>query len=504
MTTAAEYLANVPTELLSISEGRRELTKYDPMLFALVYLPHHLRYQEDPITLSEFHFAMSDLGLNWAKKVEHPKEIRDAVIAPRECGKSTWLFTILPLWAAAHGHIKYIAAFSDSAQQSEGHLMTFKSELDMNEYLREDFPEFCKPLLSQATGRPLAQSAWRIAQSNGFVFDANGIDSNSLGKKFGTMRPDLIILDDIEKGEKNYSEYQAVRQKNTVFDDIAPMNMKAKMVFVGTTTMPNSIMDQFRKKAEGYDDPELGWIDEQNVKVHYFPAIMTNEDGSERSIWPEKWTLEWLQSQRKQRSFAKNFMNKPMATDGQFWTSEDVYVETEEVEFGNTILSVDPAVTKGKVSDFSGISVISRGTNLKDGKTYIYVRHAEQFKGSPQDLAAKVKLLAELYDVGVLYVETNQGGDLWKDVFKDVEAKYRTKHQKLSKEIRAGKVHNFYEKGKVRHTDVFPILEEQMWSFPKLRHEDVLDSVMTGILYFLENKGKTVKATQLNYTGGKF
>lgn len=53
--TIEEYLQDIDPTLLSISEGRRELTKYDPMLFALTYLPHHLRNSEDVLTLSEFH-----------------------------------------------------------------------------------------------------------------------------------------------------------------------------------------------------------------------------------------------------------------------------------------------------------------------------------------------------------------------------------------------------------------------------------------------------------------
>ena len=40
---ATEILENIPIELLAFSEGRKELTKYDPMLFALIYLPHHLQ-----------------------------------------------------------------------------------------------------------------------------------------------------------------------------------------------------------------------------------------------------------------------------------------------------------------------------------------------------------------------------------------------------------------------------------------------------------------------------
>jgi hypothetical protein len=277
--------------------------------------------------------------------------------------------------------------------------------------------------------------------------------------------PDLIILDDIEKGEKNYSEYQATRQRDTVFDDIAPMNMKARMVFVGTTTMPNSVMDQFRKFAEGNRDPELRWITEQNVAVHYWPAILSDDTGAERSIWPAKWSLEWLTSQRHTRTFAKNFMNKPMATDGQFWSDEDVRLADAEA-YGNTILSLDPAVTKNKVSDYSGIAVLSRGEDA-DGKQAIYVRHAEQFKGTPEQLAARIEHLVEVYEVGVLYVETNQGGDLWRSVFKEIDVKIKTIHQKVSKEIRAGKALDFYQKNKVFHTAHFPALRSRCIRSPR-------------------------------------
>ena len=482
---------------MTFSEGRRELTKYDPMLFALVYLPHHLKNPQGEITLSEFHIDLAEYGKKWIDIPSKPKQYRDAFIAPRECGKSTWIFLILPMWAAAHGHVKFIAAFSDAASQAETHLMTFKNELESNEYLQMDYPEFCKPKIVASSGRAMASNSWRIIQSNDFIFDANGIDTNSLGKKVFGQRPDLIILDDIEKGEKNYSEYQAGQQKNTVFDDIAPMNIFARMIFVGTTTMPNSVIDQFRKYGEGHTGPELQWIKDQNVGVHYYPAIMPNNDGSERSVWPEKWSLEWLESQRHLRDFAKNYMNRPINTDGTFWTNEDIVIEEVE-DYGNTILSIDPAVTKNKISDYTGLAVLSRGVDDL-GKTNIYVRHAEQVKMSPSEIADRVEYLADQFNVGVLYVEVNQGGDLWKDVFKKVPAKYRSKSQSLSKQIRAGKALNFYQQKKVRHTAHFPILEEQMWSFPKISHEDVLDAVVSGVLYFLDNKAVKLETKQVNY-----
>jgi hypothetical protein len=51
MNTVSNYLDNINITLMQYPEGRRELTKYDPMLFALTYLPHHLKNMEDELTL---------------------------------------------------------------------------------------------------------------------------------------------------------------------------------------------------------------------------------------------------------------------------------------------------------------------------------------------------------------------------------------------------------------------------------------------------------------------
>jgi predicted phage terminase large subunit-like protein len=461
-------------------------------MFALIYLPHHLKDSEGTISFSEFHLDLVEYGKSWLKPLSAPKQFRDAFIAPRECGKSTWLFTILPIWAAAFMHVAFIAAYSDSATQAQGHLLTFKQELATNELLASDFPDLCEVERGRSN-RAMADNSFKTVRDNGFIFTASGVDVSNHGLKHGNLRPQLIILDDIEPGEANYSEYQMRQRLSTIWDDIAPQNIYARMVIVGTTTMPNSIIDQLRKYTEvmGEVPQELKWIDDQNIRVHYYPAIMPNDDGTERSVWPEKWPIEWLTTQRHLRDFAKNYLNKPMGNDGQFWAPEDIRVD--EGDYGNTLLSVDPSVTRGKVSDYTGLAVISRGP---DG---VYVRYANQVKLSPSELAAHCKDLVERFGCGLVYVETNQGGDLWKEVMKDIGVKYRSVHQKVSKEIRAGKALNFYQQGKVTHTDHFPVLVEQMLSFPRVANDDVLDAVVSGVLYFLDHQNNKVEAMQLTY-----
>lgn len=495
--------------LLAISEGRRELTKFDPLLFAAVYLPHHLHGDGEgleDVTLCEFHMELIEYAKTWTKNSGKfpPKTFRDTFIAPRHSGKSTWIFTILPMWAAAHKHKGFIAAFSDSADQAEKHLFTFKQELAENERLREDFPSLCEP--KAKANRALLFNSNAILLDNDFVFMVKGADSAALGMKLGAKRPDLLLFDDIEKGESNYGPTEIRKRRETLVSDLFYLNSWAPVAVVGTTTMPDSIIDQMRKVHDfqkRYDgdpemmreeiDPNLRWVLDENFTTHYWPVILTDEETSEeRSLWPEKWSMDVLNNMRHTRDFSKNMMNRPVSADEGLWSEEHITIDDIET-YTHTVISVDPAVTTKKRSDFTGITVISMGTDKK-----LYVRHSEQVKMNGEQLKAHIEPLCEKYKADVLFVETNQGGDLFAQVFKGLPVRYKSIRQREKKEIRAEKAFHHYEKGRVMHTAHFPSLEEQMLAFPNVAHDDVLDSMTSGVLYFKRPGGKP-SATAYNY-----
>ncbi|MGW3929979.1 phage terminase large subunit family protein [Streptomyces microflavus] len=522
---AQEYIASLPKEViadLGTQEGRIRQTAHDPLLFAIIYMLHHITNDAGAISLSDFHLALCEYAKKWAMPITKEREHRDSFIAPRNGGKSTWLFTILPMWGAAHGHITFVAAFADSAGQAEEHLQTFKTELDTNEILAKDFPDLCTPLYGKRKNTAIAQSRDQIRQANGFAFVAKGADSKTLGLKIGKTRPDLILFDDIEPQEANYSENEAGKRKSTLLNAILPMNIYARVCFAGTTTMPGSIIDQMRmveekereyksgtkefeselpistpnsnsENLENLDrelyealDPDLRWVIDENIKVHYFPVIIKEGD-RERSLWPEFWSMEYLNSIRHTRSFAMNLMNRPVSLDAAYWQDADIRVDGSQREYGRTLLVVDPAVTTKKRSDYTGIAVISRGLD-KEGKpdNLLYVRYAEQHKISPgPELKELVTGLCERYGAKVVYVESNQGGDVWKSVFDGIPAKLRLERAVGAKELRAAHALDFYQKGRVIHTGFFDTLQTQMFAFPKVTHDDVVDAVCSGVLYFL-------------------
>jgi predicted phage terminase large subunit-like protein len=493
-------------ELLNHAAGRRLLTKNDPLMFAAVYMPHTLRTPASPdITLNQFHLDICEYAKQWVQPLGKPAEHRDVFIAPRSTGKSTWIFHILPIWAAAHMHKKYIVAFSDSEDQAIGWLRNFKMELDSNELLQADFPELCDTFKKSESSKAYLDNRNATQRGNGFVFQAKGVDSAILGANIGGTRPEIILFDDVEPPESNYGPTELKKRKNTILTTHLYLNTHAFVAWVGTTTMSGSLIDQMRKVGEAWNDfdgspdtfkgtldPEIQWVVAENITCHYYPAIVTDDDGNEASLWPEVWPIEQWESMRGTREFSLNMMNKPYSGEDGYWQDEDIALD--RTEYNNTVLSIDPAVTTSRRADYSAFAVVSRGDDRK-----LYVRHVEQVKGDSDALRAKADELVERYGVGLVIVETNQGGNLWQQIFKDVAARVRFLNQRIKKEIRIAQSADFYKRGRVIHTAHFPQLEEQMLSYPNVQHDDLVDAVATAVLYFEKNGSNKVVARQFKY-----
>lgn len=480
------------------AEYRRRVTERDPLMFALIYLRKHLR---DPrggtdITLSEVHLSWASLAATWtAGTPTQPGVERDAFLAPRGLGKSTWWYLCFPMWAAAHRHVGFVAAFADTSTQAESHLSTFKAELDRNALLRNDYPELVEPMVRPGSGATVADNRGMMQTRSGFVFTARGVDSGNLGMKVGERRPDVIICDDLEPGESNYSAGQVVKRRGTFTDDILALNVFARVILVGTTTMSGSVMDQLREYAEQIGRGEspseqTRWAEEEHFRVHLTPAIATNHDGSRRSIWPEKWSLDYLEEREHTREFRKNYALSPLGADGGYWTEDDIE-RSELANVTRVLVSVDPAVTTKGSSDYTGIAVVGWSPSLNR----CIVLEVRQVKLVGEALRTDVMRTVERHNaIGVL-IETNQGGDLWGAIFHHLPVKVKTVHQTESKETRAAAALAHYQRKRVVHAPGAKLadFEAQLVAFPRAPHDDMVDAVTTAVNYFLARKKRRVE-----------
>jgi phage terminase large subunit-like protein len=495
--------------LLTDPDGRKVLTELDPFLFAWVYLRKHLKDAFGQITFADPHFDWVRHARRWVNPNRTLRGERDAYVAPRSCGKTTFWFLLLPMWGAAHRHIRFAAAFADSGTQAELHLATFKRELSDNDLLRRDYPDLCEPA-RRHNGKTINDSQQMLYTRSGFAFAARGIDSTSLGLKVDQVRPDLLVFDDVEPDESNYSEYQMRRRLSTIQDAVLPLNEFARVALVGTVTMPGSIVHQLVRWNQSLQRDETDveietdgsavnehppWITDERFRVHHYHAIVRTVDGGVRSVWEAKWPIEYLLSICHTRSYKKNYANDPAGVEGGYWQDDDfVYGDLDGVV--SELISVDPAVTTSKRADWTGIAVMgvqpsqievtTTGRRRRTMPSVVVYEAIEVRKTGKALREHLLGIIARRPRVRAVLIETNQGGENWRDILHDLPVRLVTVHQTVKKEVRAANLLNEYQAHRVRHWRKLQRCQEQMLAFPYVVNDDLVDAVGAGVEQLLK------------------
>lgn len=115
---------------------------------------------------------------------------------PREGGKSTNVE--LAIIYLAHQRIKqYCVYISGTQVQANDHIGNIASALEASIIVDTD-PDLCERQLGKY-GQSKAWRMNRLRTASGLTVDAVGLDAMGRGAKIGKRRPDLIVLDDIDK-----------------------------------------------------------------------------------------------------------------------------------------------------------------------------------------------------------------------------------------------------------------------------------------------------------------
>lgn len=486
--------------LLETKEGRVATTYNNPLLFALIYFPEKIKL-EDSFSFADFHLEVSRwAATEWTKKPNSEVDPRDAFICPRGMGKSTWLLDILVMWAACHGHQKFVALFADTPTQAEQHLSNFRETAKNNELLRADYPRVCGDgthFRKTKTGEPYIQEADRnnfFRSYSGFTYTARGIGTAIVGLKVGDDRPSLILCDDILKGTTTPT--QSSERLDKFIKSITPLPQAGgRIVVIGTSFAPGDMIHDLKR---AYEDPENAkkWVTGLKVTPHYYPPFITREDGSKRSCWAARWSYEKLQELQKiDPAFPAAFLNEPVPDDGSYWKSSDFMYGDMGTPGNFRFLSIDPATTVSRKSDYTAIAVVAY-SNAKDT---FQVEYSTQVKMQGTALRSKLINLITVYNINQVMIETNQGGELWTNdmgILHDVPVKIHPVHFSAgeSKETRAEWALTEYNRKKVFHLAKFQDLETQMMAFPVVQNDDLVDSV-TNVIYTVRKQQRKEATT---------
>lgn len=454
-----DTVARTLTDATEVRALRRHVAHDDPVVFAILYGIDHL-------TLDDGTVSLSDIQVEWFDHADDRG--RRIYVAPRGSGKSTVNHLLIPLWLAATGRRRFIAAFSDSATQAEMHLSTFKLELARNARLREDYPDLCRGA-RLPSGASVADRQSMMFTQSGFAFAARGIDGSALGIKLGDQRPDHLLLDDIEPHGSAYSAYQVQKRLGTVVNAVLPMGAEnASCTLVGTTTLQGSLIHQ---AVRHHRDP-AAWILDEGFTVHHALPLADGE-----SVWPERWSTDYLDSIKHTASYAMNFLNQPKPISTDYWTDDDFRVGTLP-NASRRVLAVDPAVTTKTSSDETGLAVVSFSVANRQA----CVEHSDGVRMKGEPLRQRVLAICAQFKPDEIVVERNQGGDtLVEAVFHDMPVPVVSVHNTEKKEARFERLLTRYRRGQVLHARRFTELEQAMVEFPFGLFDDRPDAVSIAV-----------------------
>jgi len=242
----------------------------------------------------------------WEMATSHDPKV--AIAAPREHAKSTAITFCYVLAALLFRQAAFAVLISKTYTIASEFVRTIKDTLLTNEKIQQHFG--FKKLIKDSENDFIAEfvGGYQIR-----VMGA-GMDQPIRGLKWGTRRPDLVMLDDVEDDEEVMSEERRDKTLNKFLSAILPAgSLKTKFRMVGTVLHVDSLLENV------LNDPT--W------RTRRYEA---HDDEFENILWPEMFDKERLQAIResflshgKLDKYNMEYRNKPTDRSSALFREED-------------------------------------------------------------------------------------------------------------------------------------------------------------------------------------
>jgi hypothetical protein len=412
--------------------------------------------------------------------LDDPQKRWCLILAPRGWGKTSMLLSyIVRRISYALSHYVMLVCNNESMamQRSED----IKNEVATNPILLTMFGD-------QTSGE-WSKEGWVTAA--GMRVEPRGAGQAIRGALHRGKRPDLIVVDDLEKdGEVNNPEVRE-NLRRWFYKTLLPLVNKGttdwKVVVIGTMLHEDSLLASLEK------DP------------HWTVLRVELCDDAGHTHWPEYMSddaiREEMESYRAQGLLDLWFMERRnLVTAGEDavfraemfqWYGES---EARLTERGiETFLLVDPAKSASTKADETAIVAV--GIDLKTG--YLYVREVRVGHWHPDEIYAEIAAMVRFWGAVVVGVETASLVDFVVRPMMD----YLTAHGVMiaieplktnnrSKEDRIKALAPYYRQKRIFHNRVgCGALEQQLLAFPRARRDDASDA-MAYVVQLLELGGR--------------
>jgi predicted phage terminase large subunit-like protein len=448
-------------------QERKFLAEQSFGLFAIYYFSDYFKY-----ALADYHYDffqdLHDLTDNKIREV--------AWIGYRECAKTT-VAKLGIIWLIANNKRKYINVDSFDKENAERILFDVAYEMVNNKRLQADFGV----LFSKERGiQDIKQNRINnFVCENGVRVEAHSTQESVRGRLHLNQRPDALILDDIETNKTKDSQAYTKQVADHLSEAMAGMSTDGFMLYLGNYITEYGNIANIFKRAES--DPK--------IRVRNIPIII---DG--KPAWDAKYCLtddeakltgkvsiEDKQRQLGSQVFSYEMMNQPIDdTIAEFKKEHIQTFEEDKLKHinTNTYITIDTAISEKTSADFTGITI---NRVSQENKWYIT---AYKIKVNPKDLIDHLFHLQDTYRPVLFGIEKTTFTMGIKPFLED-EMRNRNKflnireltHTTQSKETRIRALIPRWESKSIFFVGNCDDLVQEMRTFPRGNHDDVLDSL---------------------------
>lgn len=436
-------------------------------LFCLYYFSHYFKY-----ALAQYHYDFfqdcHDLADNKIREV--------AWIAFRESGKTS-ITKLYIIWLIANNKRRYINVDSFDKENAERILFDVAFEMTNNKRLQADFGVLFS---KERSINDIKQNRINnFVCQNGVRVEAHSTQESVRGRLHLNQRPDCLILDDIETNKTKESQAYTKQVADHISEAMAGMSPDGFILYLGNYITEYGNIANLFKRAE--IDPK--------IRVRNIPIVI---DG--KPAWEGKYELTDALAEQsgkvsiedKQRQlgslvFSYEMMNQPIDDSVAEFKREHIqtFEEDKLIHLNtNTYITVDTAISEKTSADFTGITI---NRVSQDNKWYIT---AYKIKVNPKDLIDHLFYLQETYRPILFGIEKTTF-TMGVKPFLDDEMRNRNKflnirelsHTTQSKETRIRALIPRWESKSIFLVGNCNDLLEEMRTFPRGNHDDVIDSL---------------------------
>lgn len=362
----------------------------------------------------------------WAEEVEYGQPLRPFIgVWPRGGGKSSSVQGIIAYLGAKRA-IRYVLYVSATQDQADKHVEEVSSTLSQD-YLEENFPDLTQKAVDKY-GKTVGWRRDRLATRSGLTIDALGLDTAARGIKFEEQRPDLIIFDDLDK--QTDSSLTTDKKEDKLTRKVLGTGTAAtKVVGVQNLIIPDGI---FARIVNGDADylveaeisgpvPAVEDLEYEQVEVDggYRYKVTGGTPTWEGQDLDD---VEEIINQQGPSNFKLECQHEVSAqADGMFSHINYRRCSREDVPWGELeriVIWMDPAVTSSDRADCQALQLSAYGPDYEDPATNaVYDMYSYEQQGSPHEIMQRAILKAVEYGADKVGVETDQGGETWRDTF---------------------------------------------------------------------------------------